>query len=63
MTYFVQGKRQVLSANFCEFDSRNLIKETQLIGNTIHTRQNRVKVSHPSHLTAGTSFIAGNHRK
>ena len=52
ITYFVQGKRQVLYANFCEFDCRNSIKETQLIGNTIHTRQNRVKVSNPSHLTA-----------
>ena len=32
-------------------------------GNTINTRQNKVKVSNPRQFTAGKSFIAENQRK
>ena len=45
----------------CKLSSISL--QVTLSVNTINTRQNRIKVGNPRHLTAGTSYIAGHQGK
>ena len=50
-------------ATTCSCKLSSISLQVTLSVNTINTRQNRIKVGNPRHLTAGTSYIAGHQGK